>query len=568
MKVYINIIVHKKVVLKSSELIPKYKKYVKLFQLCVTQSSRSFNTFSSYWLTSFSSRDRYNSNIQDYFILQAHLDLLISKSNKKTLEVYCKDYLTFKMVRQYLFQHNIHAVISFKNWINLYFKHFLSYFRKVKGLLILARELFFLFIYSILRYLNKKENKIYEYVFICPLDLPLIYDCKHNYKDRYFGYLPFKFFRAGKKIAIFGTLPNGIKLFRRKSNLPKEYLISPILSTLSMPDWIQLFFISLREIFFPPRVDLRRKSFLRPFHHIVNYELFNSYSERIIGRALYLSVRNIIRRSPKVNLIHTFENNAWEKAILQSFRKYSEGGAIIGYHHCAVLQSHQKNYTDNIEMKRRPFPDRVYTTGLESKKAMCKIGKYPKKRIRVGEDLRGPKLQSIPIISQKPKKIKNILFLMEGLISMENILKIIIELKEKRPELEFSVRPHPALSWDSFFLASLDSVLAGKIVKLDPSESINLHLKTADAVIYKGSTSVLYAAYSGIPLLRYRDDWWLSDDPLFFGEVIKEEFESKEELFTSILKLDSIPDDEFFERVNKQRLLISNYLKQSERANI
>lgn len=549
----------------SPELISRYKKYVRVFQLCVTQTSTKFNSFSSYWLTSFSARDRYNSDIQTYFMQLAQLEHSIELDGSSLKSIYCKDYLSFQIVSEYLKRHKTNITISTKEKALLLFKFYLSNLKKIKNIIVLARELFFIFIYNISK--SHRENNIQnlDYLFVCPLDLPFVFDEKQIYKDRYFGYLPYKFYKSGKKISIAGTLPAGIKIFQRKSNPPKEFPVFPILSYLGLLDLGNIFFISLKEILLPPKINLKRKNAFKAFHKIVNHQLFHSYSERIMGRILFLCIKKILQKSPKVSLIHTFENNPWERAVIQAFRKYTKGGRIIGYLHCAVLESHQKNYTDKIELKRRPFPDKVYTTGFESKKTLLKLGVYPVGKIKVGEDLRGPKIKSIPLKTTRPKSIKRILFLMEGLTSMEIILRIIVAVKQIKPEIIFSVRPHPALSWNSAFLIGLDSLLSGMIEKLDPSESMNLQLENADAVIYRGSTAVMYAAYAGIPLLRYRDNWWLSDDPLVFGEVIKEDFITEEELLQSIVRLESIADNDYIAKVEKQRTFIKNYLRQSRR---
>ncbi|MCH1913302.1 hypothetical protein L9Z17_16495 [Leptospira noguchii] len=430
----------------------------------------------------------------------------------------------------------------------------------LKDLLSLISELFFHFCYKKV-YRSDLGDFSGGYLFVCPLDLPLLYDQNKEYKDRYFGQIPSYLQRKGKKVAITGILPKGIKDFYKRANLPQNIQLFPILVLVNNTSLFYVLKVIFKELFFPPKIKLLPRKLFASFVPLINEEIFSNFKNRVFGRLIFISIESILKKNSNVSIIYTFENNFWEKAVVQAFRKFSKSGKIIGYHHCAVLESHQKNYIDPIEFQKRPFPDRIFTTGPNSKEALLSIGRYPKGKVRAGLDLRGPLLNTISLKDTKPKKIQNILVILEGLSIMVTLLNLILRVKKLRSDMIFSVRPHPALDWNSQVMRNIDIQLQDNIIKLDPSTELSKQIDIADAVVYKGSTAALYAAYAGIALLRYEDDWWLSDDPLFRIDGLKKGFRDEFEFLRCLNDFEKMNESSYLSLLKSQRNYVFNYLR-------
>ncbi|WP_061249388.1 hypothetical protein [Leptospira alstonii] len=536
-----------------------YRKNLRLYQLLITYVCIKMNAYSSFWFTALSSRDRYGSSLQFVFKTIGDIEFTAFFEGAAP-NLNFSEYLHYKAIKEHLNKSNITICISFIRFLGLKLLQWKSNLLILKDFLFLIQELFFYFLYKKSYKLDLK-NFSNGYLFVCPFDLPLLYNKNNEYKDRYFGEVPIRLLKKGKKVAITGILPKGVRDFYKRANLPKDIQLFPILFSVISAGLISVFKVIFMELFFPPKVKLGSKKIFAPFESIVNREIFSNFKNRVIGKLIFLSVESILENNSNISIIYTFENNFWEKALVQAFRKFSKSGKIIGYHHCAVLESHQKNYIDPIEFLKRPFPDRIFTTGPNSKEALLSIGRYPKGKVRAGVDLRGPLLNTITLKDNRPKKIQNILVILEGLNSMVALLNLILKVKDLESGLTFSVRPHPALDWSSQIMIDMEYKLKEKIVKLDPFMDLSEQIAKVDAVVYKGSTAALYAAYAGAPLLRYEDDWWLSDDPLFRIGGLKKCFRDEFECLQNINVFETMDDDIYLSLLKAQRNYIVNYLR-------
>lgn len=540
-----------------------YKKNLRIYQLLISYISTKVDHDSSYWLTPLSSRERYGSDMQLIFKTIAEIEFFLSSENNLKFRSNFLNYLHYKTVKMYLKSLGIQFKISTFHVIKLRFLSLRVSFLLLKDLYVLVREIF-------LYYKTKNDYDQFNpndfsggYLFICPLDLPLMYDENKEYKDRYFGKIPLRLKKKGKKVALTGNPPGGIANFRSRAFLPKDLELFPLISIAMRSSLILVIKIFFEEFFFAPKVTLKSKRFFSPFEKLINFEIFFSLKYRIIGRLVNSAISLVLKKNSHITLIYTYENNFWEKGILQSFRKYSNSGRTVGYLHCAILQSHQKNYADPTELRTRPFPDYIFTTGENAKEALKSIGNYSIGRIKVGVDLRGSPLRLMEVRKRRSTKIKRVLVLLEGLASMTELLHLIIKAKDLEPSINYFVRPHPALDWSSNVMKKIEHDLKNKIVQLDPGKNLFEQICNADLAIYKGSTSVLYAGYYGLPLMRYEDDWWLSDDPLFKINGLKNKFRNEVDLVSGIKLIEGMDDGRFQTLLQIQRDYIFNYLKSS-----
>jgi hypothetical protein len=278
------------------------------------------------------------------------------------------------------------------------------------------------------------------------------------------------------------------------------------------------------------------------------------------GSVYKYSISRIIKSQEPKYVFHTYENNWWERAVNQACE---ENKSIIkkqiGYLHCAILESHMKYTLLFNEWNIKPSPDEILVTGSIAKDMIQKRGNYSIDKILVGYDLRGPNLYSINKRKIRPKSIKKILVLLEGLDTMPALLKLILETIPL-DLYELSVRCHPVFPIQKREFNEIRNHSLYFQLKVSDDATLDEDLSNADLVIYKGSTSALYAAYNGIPLLRYKDDWWASDDPLLGSDSLKKEFSNSKELLEGIQYFKDIDHQQFCNEQRKMQDYVFNYM--------
>ena len=506
---------------------------------------------SSWWFTPISSREWYGSNLQKIYQSFPKILQFFEQPNNEFEIIYENEYqieLLYFFIKEYECEIKIPFILK----IYLFFLPFIQVFLNIKEFI----SVNILLLILSFRTFSTEQNGNYDVVFFCPfhgtkpkinsIDIPF---------DRYFGDLPHAYFDNKHKTEILGIVDT---LYDTKSifNLEDHFKITPLLKYWRLRFYFKFLIYSINELIFSPTIKSPIKSKLPNIHKQINREIRKFYWNRLIAKAYQYSCKNYIQISKPRFVFHTYENNWWERAINLACKESSSiVKKQIGYLHCAILDSHMKYTILKDEWDFKPRPDVILVTGPEAKKVLIRRGSYKDGNIRVGYDLRGPNLYLIKQKANRPKKIHKVLVLLEGLNTMPKFLQLVMETIGEMDYL-ISVRCHPVFPIDKSEFKEIRNHKLYSQLEVTKKSSLNEDLEKADIVVYKGSTSALYAGYMGIPLLRFQDGWWASDDPLEGCNSFKKNFSNSQELLDGIQYFESMKD-EFFE---KERTTLQNYV--------
>jgi hypothetical protein len=211
------------------------------------------------------------------------------------------------------------------------------------------------------------------------------------------------------------------------------------------------------------------------------------------------------------------------------------------------------------EWRLKPSPDVLLVTGKNILNVLSERGGYDFNNIIVGCDLRGPNLYNISNANKFKVDIKNILVLLEGLDTMPDLLLLVME-SLPLDIYQLKVRCHPVFPIEKPEFNKIRNHELYPKLTVTRGTTLEDDLKEADLVVYKGSTSALYAAYKGIPLLRYQDEWWASDDPLIGCSSLKKIFSNSEELLNGIEEFQLMKEEVFSEEQKKMQAYVFDYM--------
>ncbi|EKR74379.1 hypothetical protein [Leptospira noguchii] len=541
----------------SEDILMQYKNdYEKL----IYKLNSSFKFNSSWWFVPVSSREWYSSEIQRmYQFYPKMLEFLKKQSEQITLSCNTR------------FQKDLVEIAAKKNGYKVICPFRIKMRFKIFAILdvIRIKKIFLSTIFNFLRisiksfFRSNLENDGRRLaVFFRPIHEPAISIRQDTPWDHYFGELPYEVSKTGRKVIILGLSDNPCQT-TAYYNYKDDILVYSIFHYWSYKDFFRIFFFGLKDLFFPPQVTADIKSLLPGIADQINKEVRYYYWNRLIAKAFELTCKRFFSHNSSIYLFHTYENNWWERAVDMACKEnYSKVKANYGFLHCAILESHKKYVLINDEWSLKPSPDKIIVTGPKAKEILLGMGKYDLNGIEIGYDLRGPNLNNIKRKSKKPEQINRILVLLEGLNTMPGLLILVMESLRDVSSILLTVRCHPVypISNPDFDLVRKNSCFDR--ISVSNGTSLDEDLLISDAVIYKGSTSALYAAYMGIPLLRFKDDgWWASDDPLLYCGALKKEFGNSLSLIEGINYFKSLSEEEYLTQSEEIRVFALEYMR-------
>ncbi|WCL51243.1 hypothetical protein [Leptospira sp. GIMC2001] len=484
----------------------------------IYRCNQAFDKSSNWWFLPSSSRERTGTNVQDEFVAFA-----CGKEFKPKIR---------KGIEKFFYEYPI-----------------------IKSLLSLIRDNFLL-INILIRRKDNLSRKV-DILFIHPLhDLP-IRRIKDRIWNHYFGELPENYLDLGYKVEVSGVCDPGF--FKKDIAFSERgYRITNPLSYLKWRDLLLTNVQFLNFFLFGLNIPKPNNLIEEKLHYLVSKEskvkLYNIFWGIIYQKAF----SNTIQELKPNYIFHTYENNWWERSLNKAYNENKASvNKCIGFIHCSILDSHLKYTLIQDEWFLKPSPDELLVTGNTVINILSKRGGYDFSKIRIGYDLRGPNLFDI----QKKKKspLKRILVLLEGLDTMPAFLLLLIETIPL-DEYQLSVRCHPVYPIHNPAFLEIRNHNYYSQLLVTANTSLEEDLESADLVIYKGSTSALYAAYKGIPLLRYQDEWWASDDPLLHCNFLKKDFAVSKEILEGIQYFKDMEQDAFYEEQAKLQEFVFHYM--------
>jgi hypothetical protein len=524
----------------------------------VSTLSIHFDHESDWWFVPLSTRDHFGSRLQERFQQVARLERTLAHGNGPAT-VACEDGLFAASLAEFFGQRGWEVKRPMSDrliWISRDARRRMTNAARL-GLRVarLWRDW----------WAGRKQNSWVsrtsglDAIFVAPMHLPVRTSPDNVVRDDYFGDLPRKFADAGKRVAVTGPLIFDPFDHARAAQKLRRVPVVALDSMITLGDVAALGAGALRRWLRPPRVPVKVDGPLPRMRGIVQREIDDAIVSRVHGAHLERAFRKLLSRSPGVRVLHTYENNWWERAIDRPAAGRAESGEIVGYLHCAVLESSLKNFRRNDEIAR-PQPDRIICTGPAARTALLTLGEYDPDKVFAGCALRAPDLDALPGRKGAIGTARSILVLLEGLPTMAELVRLVAKAAPALAGRRIVVRPHPVLPLEQ--IAAKAGVRIAADGLLQPSSGAPLvdEIAAADLVIFKASSAALIAGYAGLPLIRYRDDWWLSDDPLRHCDALKVEVGTPDQIVAAVERFESMSADELDDERARFRAYIDSYL--------
>ena len=215
---------------------------------------------------------------------------------------------------------------------------------------------------------------------------------------------------------------------------------------------------------------------------------------------------------PKQNLcIYLLENQAWEKALIASWRKFHHG-KIIGSAHSTIrfwdlrYFYYPKSYKNKLFLEKE-IPDYVTINGAISEQMILENSFPPKKLVRV-EAHRFNYLNQSFETNKRYKTKKNILLIGDvDNINTKSLIDTVFKINKSVKEFNYFFRPHPGSN------VTLNKNLS--FIKKSKNKSIIKDVKDSDIAIVSGSSSVaVEVLLMGKSLIVYYNTNLLNLSPL------------------------------------------------------
>jgi hypothetical protein len=376
--------------------------------------------------------------------------------------------------------------------------------------------------------------------------------------DTFFGRLPE--FMANQKhpVIVFGDISDRLSHHQEKGRLVPN---SPVVT---LGDFLSLWDIVLdyvRGFLSPISVPKPLKAKDSNLSSLIERDIYANRSTVVYCLLFESALRRLVRWLRPTEIIHSCENNAWERACSRVASTLVPQPEVMGYMHCAVLLSHTKIVITEKEKPVRPRPQRIICTGPRARDIMVRLGGHSPDEVEAGCALRHEYLREISPREKLNRPIRNILVVLEGLSSMSRFVRFIYDALDGEERFSTMIRPHPAYSIDRILREAGLSTSQLKTLSIsDHNLSIMQDFEDADLVVYKGSTAALEAGYLGIPLIHVESQSLLTDDPLFEITSLKRVVYTPEELIPAIDAFSAMQDSEFLRQHETLRKYIEEYL--------
>lgn len=249
-------------------------------------------------------------------------------------------------------------------------------------------------------------------------------------------------------------------------------------------------------------------------HPLSSAGLEGSACDAVRGVLMERAIGRLLDAHPRARIIHTYENNGWERATAQAAKNRHDRREVIGFLHCALVPAHLKFYRHADE--QRPGPDRIICTGPGARALFLGQGAHDPARVVSACDLRGALPPPGPVRPRRPR-IGTVLVILEGYWTAP--LLAAAHNCAWRADRTVVVRAHPVVP--AADVAAIAGVPLGTKVQVSTESDLLADLERADLVVYCGSTVSLTALALGIPLVHFDRCLSVTDDPLVLCPALK-----------------------------------------------
>ena len=266
---------------------------------------------------------------------------------------------------------------------------------------------------------------------------------------------------------------------------------------------------------------------------------FTQFLSHRIGRRL--------TKSHQLSLvIMTFEGNPWERMLIYGIRDHVKRVPIIGFQHAVIPLCSASIFPGNWEAEGNLLPDRVLTTGRRPANILRRYGNFSNIDLYIFGSLRYNHLyEQNPLPRKSTQKSFIILVALEGLMEVRFMVEYVLEQASKQKRVDFIIRNHPSLSFESILKNSLNMKNLPSNFSFSQETSVEEDIAQCDLVLYWGTTVALEAIMLGKPVVHFDRGDLVSFDPLYELDVFKWTISPIQGLSSIIEKIQSLSEDEF-----------------------
>ncbi len=219
-----------------------------------------------------------------------------------------------------------------------------------------------------------------------------------------------------------------------------------------------------------------------------------------------------------------YEGHAWEGFLFRGIQLVHPGCRRVGYQHTILLPHQRSLLAPEIMDAPSRRPEVVLCVGHRTCEMLAASHPHSA-RLPFGtfRKLPGCPAAACPPVSRR----KTVLVLPEGHLDETQLLfDAALGAAQVLTDHHFILRSHPVLPFDRVRpLLQVGAELAPN-AELSDSRSIEEDFSRASVVLYRGTSSVLFALLNGLKVIYFQPEGWDEVDPLFELEGWRERAES------------------------------------------
>lgn len=215
--------------------------------------------------------------------------------------------------------------------------------------------------------------------------------------------------------------------------------------------------------------------------------------------------------SPKA-MISLYEGYGWEQCLWQGAKEADPSCRTAGYQHTILLRHNLALLKPEGIGHRRLYPEIVLCLGPRTER-MLRLSHSSSELFPFGtfRKLPDPSIQRDP----SPGK-KTVVVVPTGYLDEATLLfNVALQAARNLPDYRFILRSHPVLPFEQVLPALEEDPARLPNVEISRSAPIEEDFARASAVLYRGSSSVLYAILYGLKPIYFSDGQFPDQDPLF-----------------------------------------------------
>ena len=374
--------------------------------------------------------------------------------------------------------------------------------------------------------------------------------------DTYFGRLPEYLRASGRSAVLFGDLLSSPRLLPKAGKIDEA---DPVLAASEFYDAKGVIWAILRALFSPIRLPRSLQKNDPGLTSLIKRDIFNNRGAVAYGLLFESSLSRACREFRPSRIIHSCENNPWEKACVRVAEGMSPSPDVIGFMHCAVLLSHPKIVITEEEKTVRPRPKKLVCTGPKARDIMIRRGGHSPQELLAGTALRHEYLWEMSVQRKQARSTLNVLVALDGLPTMPGFVRFLFQALDGSEAYDTVLRPHPIDTADRIMVDSGMHLSAFKTLKFSQNQSLGRDLENADVLVYKGSTVAIEAGYLGIPLVHVDLNSLLNNDPLFEVDHLKQVVRTPEELVVALDRVARLDEGDYLQESAALRNYIDEY---------